>query len=149
MKIHTAEPLVCKPTPLEVEIAIVKLKNHRSAGIDQILGELIQAGHETLGSEIEKPIRIGMRKNCLSSGRSPLLHQVMRREIKLTIVIIEAYHLNIQYHCLMVKSIHRLNYWGSSVGGFDITDLLLIRFFCILQAVRKNGNTRRQYISRS
>jgi hypothetical protein len=91
MKIHTAEPLVPKPTPLEIEIAITKLKNHRSPDIDQILAELIQAGHETC-SEIEKAILIGMRKNCLSTGRSPLLYKFMRRKIKLTVVIIEACH---------------------------------------------------------
>jgi hypothetical protein len=53
---HTAEPLVPEPSPFEVEIAIVKLKKYKSPGSDQILAELIQAGGETLQSEIHKLI---------------------------------------------------------------------------------------------
>jgi hypothetical protein len=39
--------------------AIEKLKRYKSPGIDQIPAELIQAGGNTLGSEIHKPI------NCI------------------------------------------------------------------------------------
>jgi hypothetical protein len=46
---------------LEVEIAIAKLKKYKSPGSDQILAELIQAGGETLQSEIHKLI------NCILS----------------------------------------------------------------------------------
>ena len=35
-EIHTAEPLVPEPSALEVELAIEKLKSHKSPGIDQI-----------------------------------------------------------------------------------------------------------------
>jgi hypothetical protein len=35
-EIHTAEPLVPEPSALEVELAIEKLKSHKSKGIDQI-----------------------------------------------------------------------------------------------------------------
>jgi hypothetical protein len=48
IEIHTAELLVPKPTPFEVEIAIGKLKNYKSPGNDHILPELIQTGGETL-----------------------------------------------------------------------------------------------------
>jgi len=43
-EIHTAEPLVPEPSALEVELAIKKLKSHKSPGIDQIPAELIKAG---------------------------------------------------------------------------------------------------------
>jgi len=33
-EIHTAEPLVPEPSALEVEMAIKKLKSHKSPGID-------------------------------------------------------------------------------------------------------------------
>jgi hypothetical protein len=56
IEIHTAEPLVHELSPLEVEIAIAKLKKHKSPGSDQILAELIQAGGGTLQSEIHKLI---------------------------------------------------------------------------------------------
>jgi hypothetical protein len=39
-----------------VEIAIAKLKRYKSSGNDQIPTELIQAGRETLRSEIHKLI---------------------------------------------------------------------------------------------
>jgi hypothetical protein len=47
------------PSSSEVEIAIEKLKRYKSPGIDQIPAELIQAGGETLSSEIHKLI------NCI------------------------------------------------------------------------------------
>jgi hypothetical protein len=43
-EIHTAETLVPEPSVLEVELAIEKLKSHKSQGIDQIPAELIKAG---------------------------------------------------------------------------------------------------------
>jgi hypothetical protein len=58
-EIHTAEPLVLEPSSFEVEIAIGNLKRYKSPGIDQILAELIQAGRNTLQSEIHKLI------NCI------------------------------------------------------------------------------------
>ena len=35
-EIHTAEPLVPEPSAFEIELAIVKLKSHKSPSIDQI-----------------------------------------------------------------------------------------------------------------
>ena len=40
-EIRTAEPLVPEPSALEVELAIEKLKNHKSRGNDQITAEMI------------------------------------------------------------------------------------------------------------
>jgi hypothetical protein len=56
IEVHTAEPLVPDPSRLEVEIAITKLKKHKSPGSDQIPAELIQEGCEILLSEIHKLI---------------------------------------------------------------------------------------------
>jgi len=42
-EIHTAEPLVPEPSAYGVELAIEKLKSHKSPGIDQIPAELIKA----------------------------------------------------------------------------------------------------------
>jgi hypothetical protein len=50
--IHTAEPLVPQPSTLEAEMAIEKLKRHRSPDIDQIPAELIKTGGRTIRYEI-------------------------------------------------------------------------------------------------
>jgi hypothetical protein len=56
MDIHMAEPSVPKPSLVEVEIAIGKLKRYKSPGTDQIPAKLIKAGGETLYSEIHRLI---------------------------------------------------------------------------------------------
>ena len=55
-EIHTAEPLVPEPSAFEVELAIEKLKSHKSPGIHQIPAELIKAWSRTIHSEIHKVI---------------------------------------------------------------------------------------------
>ena len=45
-----------EPSATEVELAIEKLKSHRSPGIDQIPAELIKAGGKTICCEIHKLI---------------------------------------------------------------------------------------------
>jgi hypothetical protein len=56
IEIHTVEPLVPDPSPFEVETAIAKSKRYKSPGSDQIPEEMIQAGGETLWSDIHKLI---------------------------------------------------------------------------------------------
>jgi hypothetical protein len=84
-EIHTAEPFVPEPSASEVEVAIGKLKRCKSPGVDQIPAELIQAGGETLRSEIHKLIKLIWNKE-------ELWYLFTKRVIKLTAVIIEAYH---------------------------------------------------------
>jgi hypothetical protein len=55
-EIHTAEPLVPEPSAFEVELAIEKLKSHKSPGTDQIPAELIKAGSRTIRCAIHKLI---------------------------------------------------------------------------------------------
>ena len=52
--IHTAERLVLKPSAFEVELAIEKLKSHKTPGTDQIPAELIKAGGRKIHHEIHK-----------------------------------------------------------------------------------------------
>jgi hypothetical protein len=56
MDIHTEEPLVPEPDDFEVELAIEKLRNHKSTGIDHIPAELMKAGCRTICGEIHKRI---------------------------------------------------------------------------------------------
>jgi sorting nexin-29 len=62
---HTAEPFVPEPNASEVEVAIGKLKRYKSPGVDQIPAEIIQAGGETLRSEIRKLIKLIRNKEEL------------------------------------------------------------------------------------
>jgi hypothetical protein len=55
-EIHIAEPLVPEPSALVVELAIEKLKCHKSPGIDQIPAELMKAGGRTICCVIHKLI---------------------------------------------------------------------------------------------
>ena len=55
-EIHTAVPLVPEPSAFEVEMAIDKLKRHKSSGNDQFPAELIKAGDRTIHIQIYKHI---------------------------------------------------------------------------------------------
>ena len=57
-EIYTAEPLVPEPSAFEVELAIEKLKSHKSPGIHQIPAEIIKVGGRKIGYEIHKLISI-------------------------------------------------------------------------------------------
>ena len=72
-EIHTAEPLVPKPTAFEVEMNIEELKRHISPGSDQIPAELIKAGVEYFALRSTNVlILFGKKRNCLSGrSRSP------------------------------------------------------------------------------
>jgi hypothetical protein len=80
---------VPEPSDSEVEMAIEKLKRNKSPGTDQIPAELIKAGGRR---SINLLILFGIRRNCLSSGRSQSLYLFIRRVIKQVVVIIGAYH---------------------------------------------------------
>jgi hypothetical protein len=55
-ELHTAEPLVSESNAFEVELAIEKLKSHKSPGTGHIPAELIKAWGRTIPSGIHKLI---------------------------------------------------------------------------------------------
>ena len=55
-EVHTAELLVPEPSAGEVELAIDKVKSHKSLGSDKIPAELITAEGRTICLEIHKLI---------------------------------------------------------------------------------------------
>jgi len=55
-EIHTTEPLVPELSAFEFEMAIEKLKSHKSPGIDQIPAELIETRGITIRYEIHELI---------------------------------------------------------------------------------------------
>jgi hypothetical protein len=64
-EMHTEKPFVTTPSVSEVEVATGKLKSYNSPGVDQIPAELIQAGEETLLSEIHTLIKLIWNKEEL------------------------------------------------------------------------------------
>jgi hypothetical protein len=95
------------------------LKSYKSPGIDQILAELIQAGGETLWSEIHKLINSIWNKEELPDKCGGVYYFTISQ---LTVVNGMGYHFYelhtknfIEYPSLKVKSIYRLNYWESSM----------------------------------
>ena len=56
-EIHTAEPLVAELSAFEVELAIEKLKSHKSPGLDEIPAELIKGGDRTIALRSQLFIR--------------------------------------------------------------------------------------------
>jgi len=92
-EIHTAEPLVPEPSAAEIELAISKLKSHKSPVIGQILAELIKAGGTTTCFEIYKFITSVWKKEKLSGEwKEPIIVPIHKRGIKEIAIIIEAYH---------------------------------------------------------
>jgi len=70
-EIHTAAPLVPEPNDFEFELAIKKLKSHKSPDTDQIPAELIKAGGRTIAvRSINLLFLFGIRRNCRKNGRS-------------------------------------------------------------------------------
>ena len=59
-----------EPSALEVELAIEKLKSHKSPGIDQIPAELIKGVAQFAVRFVNLSLLFGIRRNCLESGRS-------------------------------------------------------------------------------
>jgi len=91
-EIHTAEPLVHEPSAFEFQLAIGKLKSHKSPGIDEIPAELIKAGGGKIaGRYISLSLLFGRRRICLKSGRSRSLYLFTRRGIKLIEIMIGAF----------------------------------------------------------
>jgi hypothetical protein len=67
-EIHTAELLVPEHRAFELEMAIEKLKRHKSPGIDRIPSELFKLGGRKIRSEINKLIISGWNKEELLEG---------------------------------------------------------------------------------
>ena len=83
-----AEPLVPEPSAFEVDLAIEKLKSHKSPGTDQIPAELIKEVEQFVIRSINLLFLFGIKRNCLRNGRSQSLYLSIRRKIKQTVITI-------------------------------------------------------------
>ena len=91
-EIHTEEPLVSEPSTFEVELAIEKLKSHRSPGFDQIPAELIKARGRTIRCAIHKLITSIWKKEELpQEWKESIIVPIHKRGIKQTVTTVGAY----------------------------------------------------------
>jgi hypothetical protein len=78
-ELHTAEP-VPEPSAFEFELAVEKLKSHKSPSIDQIPAELIKAGGRTISSEIHKlVIYIWNKEKLPEEWNEPILVLIYKK----------------------------------------------------------------------
>jgi hypothetical protein len=89
---HTAEPFVSEPSTSEGEVAIGKLKKYKSPGVDQTAAELIEAGSETLHSEIHKVIKLIWNKEELPHQWKESIVIPIHKKGDKTDKTMEAYH---------------------------------------------------------
>jgi hypothetical protein len=78
-EIHTAEPLMPEPSAFEVELAIEKLKSHKSPGIDWIPAELIKKGCRTIRSYIHNPIIYIWNKELPEEWKESIIVPVFKK----------------------------------------------------------------------
>jgi hypothetical protein len=92
-EIHTAEPLVPEPSVLEIELAIEKLKSHKSPGIDQIPAKLFKEGGRTIRSSIHKLIISIWNKGKLpEEWKESIIILIHKKGIKWIVISIGTYH---------------------------------------------------------
>jgi hypothetical protein len=112
-EIHTAEPLVHKPSAFEFELAIEKLKSHKSPGIDKIPAEFIKAGGRTIRCTIHKLIiSIWNKEELPEEWKESIIVPIHKKWDKTDFAnYVQDF---VQYPALNVNSIWKGSYWRSS-----------------------------------
>jgi hypothetical protein len=142
-EINTADPLVPEPSSFEVEIAVGKLKRYKSPGIDQILAELIQAGENTLRSEIHKLINCIWNKEELpEQWRESIIVPIYKKGDKIDCSNYRGILLSTSYKILSNIHLSRLTpYVNEIIGdhqyGFRRNQSTTDQIFCIRQILAK------------
>jgi len=120
-EIDTAEPSVPEPSASEFELAIEKLKSHKSPGIVQIQAELIKAEGKTFRCEIHRLIISIWNKEELSEEWKELIVVPIYKKGDKTVssnyrgISVLLTTCKILSNILLSSSICRGNYWGSSM----------------------------------
>jgi hypothetical protein len=92
-EVHTAAPLVPEPSASEVELAIEKVKSHRSPGIDQITVDLIRAGGGTNCYEIHNLIiSIWNMEELPEERKESVIVPIYKKRDKSDCIIVGANH---------------------------------------------------------
>ena len=153
-EVHSAEPLVPEPSAWEVEVAIEKLKSHKSPGIDQISAELIKAGGRTIRGAIHKLIiAIWNKEELPEEWKESVIVPIHKKGDKTECNNCRGISLlpttyKILSNVLLSRLIHmQRKLWGIINVDSDAIGQLLITSSVFVKYLRKNGNTMRRCIS--
>jgi hypothetical protein len=118
-EIHTAKPLVPEPSAFKVEMAIEKLKSHKSSGIDQIPAEKIKAGDIKILCEIHKLTNsIWNKEELPEEWKESIIIPIYKKAYKTDCSNYRDVSLlptTFKILSNKINSICRGNYWGSSM----------------------------------
>jgi len=153
-ELHTAEPLVSKPSAFEVELAVETLKSHKSPGIDRIPAECIKAWCRTIRSGIHKLIiSIWIKEKLPEEWKESIIVLIYKKGDKTDCTYYRGISLlSSMYKILSSILLSMLIPYAEEVirdhqCGFlrkrSTTDYI----FCIRRYLRKSGNTMKQCIS--
>jgi hypothetical protein len=135
----------------EVDMAIEKLKSHKSPGIDQITAELIKAGGRIIMSEIHKLIISVWNKEKLpEEWKESVIMPIYKKGDKTDCSNYRGISLlSTTYKILSNILSSRLTPYAEEIiglisVGFYVPGQLLIINSAFVKYLRKNGNTMRQ-----
>ena len=145
-EIQTAKPLVTEPSASEVQLAIEKLKSHKSPGIDQRPTELIKAGGRTIRCEIHKLIiSIWNKEELPDEWKESIIVPIHKKGDKTDCNNYRGISLlSTRTKLYPIFCIFSGNYLGNINVDFDATRQLLFVYSAFVKYSRKNGNTMRQ-----
>jgi len=112
---------VPEPNSFDVELAIEKLKIHKSPGIDQIPAKLIKGGGRTTRYEIHKLIVIWNKEELPEEWKESITVPIYKKDDKTDCsnysgFTFAKYVQNfVQNPAVKVNCICRANYWGPSM----------------------------------
>jgi hypothetical protein len=153
--VYTAEPLYLVPIVLRLKLLLQSWRSINCQVVIKFLQNwLKQEAKYCCLRSINSLTVIGIRKNCLMSGRSLLLpihrkgDQIYCNNYRGISLLLTSYKILSNIH------LSRLSPYVDEIIGivsvcFNVTDYLLIRFSAFVRYRRKNGSTVRQYISYS
>jgi hypothetical protein len=148
---HTAESLLPKPSSFKVEITTEKLKIHKSPSTDEILAEMVQAGGNTVHSEIHKLINSIYNKEELPrQWKESIIVPIYRKGDKPNCSNYRGTSLLPTPHNSLSNILFsKLTPYIDKISvNFYVIDQLLIRYSTFVRYWRKSGwSIRGQYIS--
>jgi len=153
-EIHISEPLVPEPNASDFELAIDKLKIHKSPSVDQIPAEMITARRRTIRYEIHKLIiTLWNKEEFPEEWKEPIILSIYKKGDKTDCSNYrDTSLLPTTYKILSNILLSRLTpyaeeFTGDHQCGFQRNRSTTDHIFCLRKILGKNGSTMKQCIS--